>query len=60
MSTVTQQNGINGKVFKIKVINWNSFLIGDTRNFKPYIRNGICKNIKLPKKVDYKSFKDCI
>jgi hypothetical protein len=44
-------SSINGKIFKIKVLNWNSFSIGDTTNFTPYIRNGLCKNIKIPKKI---------
>lgn len=46
-------DGINNRVFKIKVINWNSFRIGDTRNFTEYKGNGLCKNIKIPKKVEY-------
>eukprot|EP00919_Chromeraceae_sp_WS-2016_P069256 GHVR01164043.1.p1 GENE.GHVR01164043.1~~GHVR01164043.1.p1 ORF type:complete len:112 (+),score=10.02 GHVR01164043.1:279-614(+) len=54
-----KSDGVNGKVFKIKCINWNSFSIGDTSNYTPYIRNGICKNIKLPKITEYKSFKEC-
>ena len=49
-------DSINGRVFKIKVINWNSFSIGDTTNFKPYVRNGIVKNIKIPKKITNESF----
>lgn len=44
-------NGINNTVFKIKVINWNSFLIGDTRNYTPYKGNGLCRNIKIPRKI---------
>jgi hypothetical protein len=55
----TKKSTINGRVFKVKVINWNSFSIGDTTNFKPYLRNGIVKNIKLPKVVNYKPFEDC-
>ena len=60
MSKQSSTNSINGRVFKIKVLNWNSFIIGDTRNFKPFVGNGICKNIKLPKKVSYKSFAECL
>ena len=60
MSKSKPENSINGRVFKISVINWNSFKIGDTRNFKPYIRNGLCKNIKLPQKSSFKSFKECM
>lgn len=46
-------NGINNRVYKIKVINWNSFRIGDTRNFTPYKNNGLCRNLKVPKTVKY-------
>ncbi len=60
----TEQNNkldtINGHVFQIKVINWNSFSIGDTTNFKPYVRNGIVKNIKVPKTVKFEPFQSCI
>lgn len=52
-------DGINNRVFKVKVINWNSFRIGDTRNFTEYKGNGLCKNIKIPKKVEYLPLKQC-
>jgi hypothetical protein len=52
-------DGINHRVFKIKVVNWNSFRIGDTRPFKEYKLNGLCKNLKMPKKVVFKSLVDC-
>lgn len=57
---IKSYNNINGKVFQVKVINWNSFSIGDTSNFSTYIRNGLVKNIKLPKTVNYSSFEHCI
>ena len=60
MSKQSETNNINGKVYQVKVINWNSFKIGDTSNFKPYVGNGICKNIKIPKKIQYKSFKESL
>lgn len=60
MSSSKVTNSINGKVFKIEVISWNSFRIGDTRNYGPYIRGGTCKNIKVPKKVSFKSFKESL
>lgn len=60
MTNTKHSHTINGRVFKIEVINWNSFKIGDTRNFKPYVRNGLCKNIKMPKKVAFKSFKESL
>jgi hypothetical protein len=52
-------SGINNRVFKIKVINWNSFRIGDTRNFTPYKANGLCRNLKVPKKHQFESFEVC-
>jgi hypothetical protein len=62
ISTETNKKSanINDHVFQIKVINWNSFSIGDTTNFKPYIRNGIVKNIKVPKTVKFESFDSCL
>lgn len=39
---------INGSMHKITVINANSFRIGDTTKYTPYIRNGLVKNIKIP------------
>lgn len=46
---------INGTIHKIRVININSFEIGDTRGFSNYIRNGIAKNIKTPINISFKS-----
>jgi hypothetical protein len=46
---------INYRVFKVKVINWNSFSIGDTTNFAPYLANGLVKNIKVPKNIKFNS-----
>lgn len=42
------------------MINWNSFSIGDTTGFSPYIRNGLVKNIKIPKTVKYDPFEKCL
>lgn len=44
---------INGAIRKVKVINFKSFEIGDTRMFEPYVRNGTAKNIKTPVIVDF-------
>lgn len=44
---------INGLIRKIKVINFKSFQIGDTRMFEPYVRNGTAKNIKTPVSVKF-------
>ncbi|KAL4506801.1 hypothetical protein ABPG72_001222 [Tetrahymena utriculariae] len=46
---------INGTIHKIRVINSNSFEIGDTRGFTSYVRNGIAKNIKTPVNISFKS-----
>lgn len=56
MTKSKDTNSINGKVFQIKVINWNSFSIGDTTNYEGYIKNGVCKNINIPKKVQFAPF----
>ena len=52
-------DGINNRVYKIQVINWNSFKIGDTRNFAEYQGNGLCRNIKMPQKKEYQSLSVC-
>ena len=44
---------INGAIRKVKVINFKSFEIGDTRMFEPYVRNGTAKNIKTPVTLDF-------
>lgn len=43
-----QLKSINGTLHKIETINSNSFRIGGTQAFTPYIRNGTAKNLKLP------------
>lgn len=60
MSNQTKSNSINGKVFQIKVINWNSFSIGDTTKYGPYVKGGLCKNINIPKKLEYVPFEECV
>ena len=42
------------------MINYNSFYIGDTRGFSPYIRNGIARNIKMPVKIDFLPLEKCL
>jgi len=55
-NTVTDSTGcFNGTIHKIKVINSNSFEIGDTRSYTNYIRNGVAKNIKTPVLMKFKS-----
>ena len=48
-------DSINGTLHKIKVININSFKIGDTRAFTPYVRNGLAKQIKTPTELQFGS-----
>jgi hypothetical protein len=42
---------INGKQFKIEIKSPHSFIIGDTRNFSPYIGGGIATQVKVPIKI---------
>lgn len=51
---------INKTVHTIEVVNVNSFRIGDTRGYGKYVRNGLCKNLKLPIKVQFKSMQDSL
>lgn len=60
MSKQTKGNTINGRVFQIKVINRNEFSIGDTTNYEAYVKGGLCKNINIPKKLQYSSLEDCV
>ena len=53
-----QPESINEVPFKVKVINYNSFYIGDTRGFEPYIRGGLVKQIKIPFDVEFKPYHD--
>lgn len=53
-------NSINGRLFKIQGINSNSFYIGDTTDFEPYVRNGTAKNIKQPFKIDFNTLQECL
>ena len=59
-SKTKSQKSINGRVFKITTISSNSFRIGDTRDLSKYIRNGIARNIKLPKKLGFRSLTECL
>lgn len=53
---MTELNGINP--LKIKVLGPYTFSIGDTSNFSEYIRGGIVKQVKMPKKVSFLSLDD--
>ena len=47
---------LNGKHFKVKVKNNRCYSIGDTRDFKPYERGGVATQVKVPEKIEFKSF----
>jgi len=49
---------INGTVHTVKTINPFTFTIGDTRDFEPYKGNGLAKQIKTPKKLNFVVFQD--
>lgn len=55
-----EASSINGTVHAIKVVNSRSFLIGDTRNYSEYIKNGLAKNVKLPVKIAFPSFESAV
>lgn len=57
-SKMVSAESINGTIHKIRVINSNSFEIGDTRGFSPYVRSGIAKNIKAPVNLQFKSLQE--
>ncbi|AFZ79661.1 ubiquitin-protein ligase, putative [Theileria equi strain WA] len=44
----------------IKVVSKDSFLVGDTREFSQYTSGGIVTEVRMPKKIDFRSFNDCI
>lgn len=54
---------VNGKEFPVKVINQNSFSIGDTSKFHPYTSengNGYGNQIILPVMMHFKKYRDCL
>lgn len=55
-----QLKSINGTLHKIETINSNSFRIGSTLPFKPYVRNGTAKNLKLPVTMEFPSLKEVL
>lgn len=55
-----EQGSINQTIHKVQVINSNSFFIGDTRKYTPYVRNGLAKNIKTPLTLAFKSLSEIV
>ncbi|CAD8132455.1 unnamed protein product [Paramecium octaurelia] len=51
---------VNDQVFKITTLTPHKFSIGDTTNFQAYQGNGKAVQIKFPKKISYKSFKNML
>ena len=51
---------INGTLHKVETINSNSFKIGDTRGFTPYVRNGLAKQIKTPIEMTFVSLEESL
>ena len=47
---------IEGIMFKVKTINYNSFFIGDTRMFGKHIRGGLAKQVKLPFEIKFEPY----
>lgn len=53
---MTELNGCEPR--KIKVLGPYTFSIGDTTKFSKYIRGGIVTQVKMPKKLQFKSLKE--
>lgn len=62
--TFTEVQGMtelnNCEPIKIKVLGPYTFSIGDTTGFKKYERGGIVTQVKMPKLLNFKSFKESI
>jgi len=52
------KKSINGTKHKVKVIDSETFSIGDTTDYSPYTRNGIVKQVKQPKIFKFMSLKE--
>ena len=53
------EKSINDVTVSVKVINPSSFIISeDARNYTPYEGNGIAKQVKVPRKHDFKSLEE--
>ena len=50
-----EKSSINGTLHKIRVIDQNSFEIGDTSNYSPYEGDGTARNLKTPSLISFKS-----
>ena len=53
------EKSINDVTVTIKVINPSSFIISeDARNYTPYENNGIAKQVKVPRKLAFKTIEE--
>ena len=53
------EKSINDETVSVKIINPTSFIINlDARKFSPYERNGIAKQIKVPRKLEFKTLEE--
>ncbi|XP_066919835.1 ubiquitin-like modifier-activating enzyme 1 [Clytia hemisphaerica] len=55
---MTELNGCEPR--KIKVLGPYTFSIGDTSGLSDYVRGGIVSQVKVPKVVEFKSFRDSL
>lgn len=55
---LNKSDSINETIHKVTVLTPYSFKIGDTRKFGPYTRNGIAKQLKTKKIMQFKSFQE--
>ncbi len=51
---------INGTRHKVTVIDPFTFSIGDTSTYTPYVRNGIAKQVKLPKIAKFQALRQVL
>jgi hypothetical protein len=60
MSLLTDpEKSINDETVSVKVINPTSFLISqDARLYTAYERNGIAKQVKVPRKLEFKTLEE--
>ncbi|UKK01853.2 ubiquitin-activating enzyme E1 [Theileria orientalis] len=50
----------NKEPLQINVNSKSSFTIGDTSKYSQYISGGVVTEVKIPKRIDFRSFEECI
>ena len=53
-----ESKSINGTIHTVEFVDPYKFRIGDTLKFGKYVRNGVAKQVKLPKDLAFKELKD--